>query len=55
MLVTGDRFIPYKSNYDNNIQNYILNSSPFNNNLSNSNIVYSLSSSEDKPEKNYKI
>ena len=53
MLVTGDRFIPYKSNYDNNIQNYILNSSPFNNNLSNSNLVYSLSSSEDKPEKNY--
>ena len=52
MLVTGDRFIPYKNNYDNNIQNFILNSSPFNNNISNSNIVHSLSL-EEKPEKNY--
>lgn len=53
MLVAGDRFIPCKSNYDNNIQNFILNSSPFNNNSSDSNIIHSLYSSEEKPEKNY--
>ena len=32
LSITGDRFIPYKNNLDNNIQNFILNSSPFNNN-----------------------
>ena len=35
LLVTGDRFIPYKNNID-NIQNFILNSSPFNNDSSSS-------------------
>ena len=50
ILVSGDRFIPYKN--DNNIQNFILNSSPFNNNSSFSKKNDSLSSSE-KPEKNY--
>ena len=50
ILVSGDRFIPYKN--DNNIQNFILNSSPFNNNSSYSKKNDSLSSSE-KHEKNY--
>ena len=52
-FVTGDRFIPFKNNYDNNIQNFILNSSSFNNNSSNSNLVNSLPSSEEKSAKNY--
>ena len=47
ILITGDRYIPYKNNIE-NIQNFILNSSPFNNNSSSS-----LSSIETKPEKNY--
>ena len=52
-LVTGDRFIPYKNKYDNNIQNFILNSSPFNNNSSTINKIESLSSSETKQKKDY--
>ena len=52
--IIGDRFIPYKNKLDNNMQNYILNSSPFNINLSNSsNEKDSSSSIERKPEKNY--
>ena len=54
LSITGDRFIPYKNNLDNNIQNFVLNSSPFNVNLSSSdNKKDSLSSIESKPEKNY--
>ena len=52
LLITGDRYIPYKNNINNNIQNYILNSSPFNNDSSSHN-ADSLSSTESKPEKNY--
>ena len=53
LTVTGDRFIPYKNNLDNNIQNYILNSSPFNNNLFSSSNKKDSLSIESKPEKNY--
>ena len=54
LSITGDRFIPYKNNLDNNIQNFVLNSSPFNANLTSSdNKKDSLSSIESKPEKNY--
>ena len=35
-IITGDRFIPLKNSVDNNFQNFILNSSPFNFNSSNS-------------------
>ena len=53
-IITGDRFIPLKNNSDNNLQNFILNSSPFNFNSSNSpQKVESISSSEGKIEKNY--
>ena len=53
-LITGDRFIPLKNNLDNNEQNFLLNSSPFNFYSSNSNKkVDSISSSEGKIEKNY--
>ena len=53
-IITGDRFIPLKNNLDNNLQNFILNSSPFNFNSSNSpQKVESISSSEGKIEKNY--
>jgi len=51
LLVTGDRFIPYKNNID-NIQNFILNSSPFNNNSSSSNHKIDSSTKSEK-EKNY--
>ncbi len=51
LLVTGDRFIPYKNNID-NIQNFILNSSPFNNDSSSSKHKVD-SSSESEKEKNY--
>ena len=51
LLVTGDRFIPYKNNID-NIQNFILNSSPFNNDSSSSKYKVD-SSSESEKEKNY--
>ena len=54
LSITGDRFIPFKNNLDNNIQNFILNSSPLNNNSSFSKQkIDSNSSSESKPEKNY--
>lgn len=48
-IITGDRFIPLKNNLDNNVQNFILNTSviTFNQN------VDSMSSSEGKIEKNY--
>ena len=48
-IITGDRFIPLKNNLDNNVQNFILNTSviTFNQN------VDSISSSEGKIEKNY--
>ena len=49
LLTVGDRFIPNK-NSDNNVQNFILNSSPFNNNSSGK---IDSSSTESKPEKNY--
>ena len=53
-IITGDRFIPLKNCVDNNVQNFILNSSPFNFNSSNSpQKVDSISSSEGKAEKNY--
>ena len=53
-LITGDRFIPLKNNLDNNEQNFLLNSSPFNFYSSNSQKkVDSLSSSDGKIEKNY--
>ena len=53
-IITGDRFIPLKNSVDNNVQNFILNSSPFNFNSSNSpQKVDSISSSEGKAEKNY--
>jgi WD40 repeat protein len=53
-IITGDRFIPLKNSVDNNVQNFILNSSPFNFKSSNSpQKVDSISSSEGKPEKNY--
>ncbi len=53
-IITGDRFIPLKNSVDNNVQNFILNSSPFNFNFSNSpQKVDSISSSEGKAEKNY--
>ena len=53
-IITGDRFIPLKNNSDNNLQNFILNSSPFNFNSSNSpQKVESISSSEGKIAKNY--
>ena len=51
LLVTGDRFIPYKNNID-NIQNFILNSSPFNNDSSSSKHKID-SSIESEKEKNY--
>ena len=51
LLVTGDRFIPYKNNID-NIQNFILNSSPFNNDSSSSKHKVDSSIESDK-EKNY--
>ena len=48
-IITGDRFIPLRNNLDNNVQNFILNTSviTFNQN------VDSMSSSEGKIEKNY--
>jgi len=53
-LITGDRFIPLKNSLDSNVQNFILNSSPFNFNSPNSpQKVDSISSSEGKIEKNY--
>ena len=53
-IITGDRFIPLKNSVDSNVQNFILNSSPFNFNSSNSpQKVDSISSSEGKAEKNY--
>ena len=53
-ILTGDRFIPYKSNLDDNVQNFILTSSPFKNcNISYDQRLDSPSSSESKPEKNY--
>ena len=53
-IITGDRFIPLKNGLDNNIQNFILNSSPFNiNSINSPQKVDSISSSEGKIEKNY--
>ena len=53
-IITGDRFIPLKNNLDNNVQNFILNSSPFNFNSFNSpQKIDSISSSDGKIEKNY--
>ena len=50
-IITGDRFIPLKNNLDNNVQNFILNTSVITfNSLKN---VDSMSSSEEKIEKNY--
>ena len=53
-IITGDRFIPLKNNLDNNVQNFILNSSPFNfNSLNSPQKIDSISSSDGKIEKNY--
>ena len=50
-IITGDRFIPLKNNLDNNVQNFILNTSVITfNSIKN---VDSMSSSEEKIEKNY--
>ena len=53
-IITGDRFIPLKNSLDSNVQNFILNSSPFNFGSPGSpQKVDSISSSEGKAEKNY--
>ena len=53
-LIIGDRFIPLKNGLDSNVQNFILNSSPFNfNSPKSEQKVDSISSSEGKIEKNY--
>jgi hypothetical protein len=49
--ITGDRFIPLKNNFDNNVQNFILNTSVITFNSPQN--VDSMSSSEGKIEKNY--
>ena len=50
-IITGDRFIPLKNNFDNNVQNFILNTSVIT--FSSPQNVDSMSSSEGKIEKNY--
>ena len=53
-IITGDRFIPLKNSLDSNVQNFILNSSPFNFSSPGSpQKIDSISSSEGKAEKNY--
>ena len=53
-FIAGDRYIPLKNKMDNNEQNFILTSSPFNiNSLNSSEKADSLSFSDGKIEKNY--
>ena len=53
-FIAGDRYIPLKNKMDNNEQNFILTSSPFNiNSLNSSEKTDSLSFSDGKIEKNY--